>query len=402
MARLAFVCLSLSLTLTIVQAQQPAAPQRGGQTPAAPTGPLAPEKYKDIKVLTDIPADQLDVTMRYIAAATGFQCQGCHVRDQATGEFAYEQDTRTKTTARAMMNLVKTVNAGDFGARINCGTCHGGQNRPAGLQLAQMMTPDQLAQLAAQQAARQGGAGGGAVGGAPAGGAPGGAGRGQQPALPAVDEIVTKYLDALGGAAALAKVQSRTITGTLTNRAAQSMAFTIEEKGNKFRETVQTQPDAASRGFDGTTGWAQGGTRVVDLTGFPLQQALRNADLMLPLQLKEKYQNLAAARVGFPPTTPGGTLTPVIGLRGNPAPNVTETLIFDATSGLLLRRTVRTATQLNGALNEQFDYSDYRTVGGVKMPFVIKRTNWNTLDTLNVADIKINPTIDDARFARPK
>jgi hypothetical protein len=51
---------------------------------------------------------------------------------------------------------------------------------------------------------------------------------------------------------------------------------------------------------------------------------------------------------------------------------------------------------------EQFDYSDYKDVAGVKMPFTIKRTSWNAVDTLTIADIKPNAQIDDAKFARPR
>jgi hypothetical protein len=435
---LVLVAGALCLTLTVVRAQQQAgaAPPQGRaqQTPPAPTGPLAPEKYKDIKVLTDVAADQLDVTMRYFVASTGIQCQGCHVRDQATGEFHYEQDQRGKTTARLMINLVKTVNAGDFGGRVNCGTCHAGRNQPAGLQPALVMTPEQLAQLAAQAAARQGGPGGaggpggpggdrgapppgaqgaqagqrgaapppGAAGAPPQqGGQPGG--RGQQTPPPPVDDVIGKFLDGMGGRAAIEKLQSRVITGTLTNRSAQSIAFTIEETGTRYRESLQAQPAATTLGFDGTTGWAQVGDRVSEIAGFPLQQILRSADLTLPIRLKEKYPNLVAGRpTRLPSATPGAPATDVNILQGSPVPYTTETLSIDATSGVLLRRRVVTSTALRGSLVEQYDYSDYRVVNGVKMPFEIKRTTWNTVDTLKVSDIKVNTTIADARFAKPK
>src|SRR4029077_11635089 len=109
------------------------------QTPPAATGPMAPERFKDIQVLTDVPADQLLMTMRYFVVATGIQCNGCHQTDPATGQLNPSADSRGKTTARGMVNLVKTVNAGSFGARINCATCHQGRNQPAGLPLAQTM-----------------------------------------------------------------------------------------------------------------------------------------------------------------------------------------------------------------------------------------------------------------------
>ena len=81
---------------------------------------------------------------------------------------------------------------------------------------------------------------------------------------------------------------------------------------------------------------------------------------------------------------------------------VTEQFMFDATSGLLVRRIARTATGLRGQLVAQFDYSDYRVVAGVKLPFQITRSNWDTFDTFKATDIKANTTIADARFARPR
>jgi len=414
--RFSLVVAAIALAATgVTRAQQP-------QQPAAPSGPLAPEKYKDIQVLKDVPADQLDVTMRYFVAATGLNCSNCHVRDQATGVFTYESDTRAKTTARNMIKLVQTVNAGDFGARINCGTCHQGRNQPAGLTAALMMTPDQLA-AAAAQAARQGGAGVAGAGAAGAGrgappaggppaqgaagaaGQPGGAGRGNQTPPPPVDEVLDKYIAALGGRAAVEKLQSRVITGTYVNRATQSIPFTIEEKGTKYRETSQLPGAPLTYGFDGTAGWLQSGTNIMDMTTFQLAQATRLNDLPRLLHIKDRYENVTAGRpTNLPAATPGGTPTAVNLIQGSISPNVTERFYFDTTTGLLVRHQVitRTPQSMNGVLTETFDYSDYKPVAGVMMPFTIKRNNWNTLDTLTVTDVKANAAIDDARFGKPK
>ncbi len=388
-------------------AQQPA-PGRG-QGPAAPTGPLAPEQFKDIQVLKDMPADQLEVTMRYFSAATGFSCQQCHQTDRVTGVTDFAADSDHKKTARTMIQLVQTVNAGDFGGKINCGTCHAGRNQPAGLQLAMMMTPDQIA-AAAAQAARQGGPGAGAP---PAQGAPGqpGAqgGRGAQVPPPPVEDVVNKYIDALGGRTALEKLQSRVVTGTMTTRAAQTVPFTMEQKGDKYRETVQFPAGAVTRGFDGVgpLGWSvtadPSGDKAAPMHGFLLEQMLRPADLLLPLQLtKTKYPNLAAGRPAKLTVTPGATPIDVITVSGSAIKYTTERLTFDTKTGLLVRRVVSTATALRGQLVEQFDYSDYRSESGVMMPHTIKHTNWNTLDTLAITSIKVNVSLDDSRFAKPK
>lgn len=387
----------LAISMSMLQAQQPQAGGRGGaQAPAAPTGPLAPEKYKNIQVLTTVPADQFDLAMRFVSAAVAMPCVNCHVQDAATGEFSYDKDDkRMKQTARTMMKLVNTVNAGGFGVNVNCGTCHAGHNQPVGLTFAEMMTPEQMTQAAAQAAApRGGGAPGAGPGGPPAGGAPGGA-RGAQPPAPPIDDVLNKYIDAIGGRAAVEKLTSLSLTGTISTRAGQSLAFTIDEKANKYRETQSTRPDATARGFDGKAGWSQAGARATDLIGFPLDEALRTSDLNTALHVKEKYPMLAAA--GRPTPVNGKDTIVATGRDGV----TTEQFYFDSATGLLVRRVISTRTPL-GQLREQIDYADFRSVAGVKIPFEIKRTNWDSVDTLKVTDAKPNVTLDDARFDKPK
>ena len=304
-----------------------------------------------------------------------------------------------------MIGLVKTVNAGNFGARINCGTCHAGRNQPAGLQAAQMMTDTEIAAMAAQmaaQAARQGGAGPAADRGAapPQAGA---GGRGNQTPPPPVDDVINKYLDALGGQAAVAKVTSRVMTGSVTNRMKQSMAFTIEEKAGKFHEAIASSPTPLAVGFDGAAGWVQNGDHASDLTGFQLQMALRMADLGLPLHLKDRYTTVTASRPSRLPASTPGTQGPAVNvLQGQtPTQYLTDSFYFDATTGLLLRRRIVTRTGVNGSLVEQYDYADYRDVNGVKMPFEITHSNWNTFETFKVAGIKANTNIGDGTFAKP-
>ena len=377
---------------------------------------LAPAKYKDVQNLKDVPVAQFDTTMEYFGAALGWTCQNCHVRDQATGVFNYEANTKKeKVTTREMIELVKVINAGDYGAKINCATCHQGHNEPVGLQAAQLYTADQLAAMAAQAAARAARAGGAGPGGAAPGGArPGGApgqppqggqpgGRGAQPPPPPpVEPIIAKYIAAMGGQAALDKLQSRVTAGTVVNRSSQSMPFTIEEKGNKFHSVVTDPRGALSYGFDGKSGWGQAGPAIVDLEGFKLQQAMRLNDLRRAADFAKRYTNLQAGRpTRLPARTPGGQPINVDLIQGDVAPDVQERLFFDTASGLLLRRQIVSRTALNGALVETIDYSDYKDVAGVQVPFTIKLNNWNTVDTYTVVDVKPGAQIDDARFGKP-
>jgi Photosynthetic reaction centre cytochrome C subunit len=385
----------LTAGLAVGQAPSTSSAQAAqAQTPAAPAGPMAPERYKDIQVLTDVPADQLVATMRYFVIATGIQCNGCHQTDAATGQLNPAADSRGKTTARGMINLVKTVNAGSFGARINCATCHAGRNQPAGLPLAQTMTPEQIAQAVQAAAARQGGAGG------PGAPAQGQAGRGQLPAVPPVNEVIAKYLDAVGGEAAAGRLQSRFVSGTLVNRAGQTLPFTIEQSGNRFRYGVEGAAPVA-RGFDGSEGWSKNGDRVSTLAGWDLSEAQAFADLMLPTQLKASTNLQGGRGARLPGAAPGSTVTANI-VQRSLSPTTTERLFFDSSTGLLRRRQIITRTPLNGVLTEQFDYSDYRAEAGVQMPHTIVFNNWNTLDTLTITSVKVNVPVDEARTSRPK
>src|SRR5580704_11524370 len=114
------------------RAQQPAAgaAQGGAAQPVivAPAGPLAADKYKNIQVLKDAPADQIEATMHFMEAATGHRCVDCHVQE-ANGQFAFDKDDkRAKATAREMIKIVRTVNDEFFKGAVNvtCATCHKG------------------------------------------------------------------------------------------------------------------------------------------------------------------------------------------------------------------------------------------------------------------------------------
>ena len=54
-----------------------------------------------------------------------------------------------------------------------------------------------------------------------------------------------------------------------------------------------------------------------------------------------------------------------------PGTGETELYYFDAENGLLVRQATRTMTMV-GTIPGQTDYLDYRTVDGVKVPFIVR------------------------------
>ena len=394
-----FVPLPLAvLAAVLVAAPRPGAAQEAAKASA---GSTSGERFKNVQVLKDLPADQLHDVMTYMSATMGGNCSTCHVRG-ADGEFAYEKDDNDhKTAARTMIQMVRAINTQHFKGeeRVTCATCHQARREPSPLPpLSQPMSADQLAQIAERAAgARQGAPPGGAAAGQPAAGrgvAAAPAGRGAQRPTETVDQVLDKYLQALGGRDALAKLSSRVRTGTVANRAGQSSPLTIEETAaGQVRVTVASATPVA-RASDGSSGWTQSGDRARALDRVESLNAAMQADMALGLKIREAYSALAVRaydRVNG---------KAVVALEGRRAGGTTETLYFDRASGLLVRRAARLATPM-GPLPAQVDYDDYRAVEGVLTPFEVRVTDWESVSVERFTGVTHNQGIDPARFTLP-
>jgi len=374
--------------------------QGGGQAPPPPPKPgqLAADYFKNIKVLKNVPADQLRTQMEYFTASLGVQCNFCHVQ----GQFDSDENPR-KDRARKMMAMVDRFNDNTSNdITINCATCHHGHAPPERTPtLAVNMTQAEADAAAAARAARQGGPGGG-PGRGPGPGGPGGPG-GQRGGTPApqpkptetADQVIAKYVQALGGQAALAAAQTRVLEGTQTTRDLQTTPIKVQEKlSGEYRIDVASTPNASSRVSTPKGAWATGfGPNARDLEGVQAAQVARPSDFGLALNAKTLYTSFEVRRYD---TIDGKK---VVVLNAQRSPTVTESLSFDADSGLLLRRQVQTKTAY-GNLAEQVDYSDYKDAGGIKVPFTVKHTTWNQVTTEKFADAKVNAQIDDSLFAK--
>src|SRR5256886_4970380 len=164
---------SLSLLLAIAgawaQSSEPSAPN----APAAPAGPkLAEEEFKNIQALKGIPADQVIPSMQFIAASLGVECEFCHVAHANE-----KDDKKPKVMARKMIEMMMAINKNNFeGHReVTCYSCHRGSTDP-------VATP-----IITDEEPRAAG------------------GEGKKPdaaktSLPAADQLLDKYLAAIGGA----------------------------------------------------------------------------------------------------------------------------------------------------------------------------------------------------------
>jgi hypothetical protein len=133
---------------------------------------------------------------------------------------------------------------------------------------------------------------------------------------------------------------------------------------------------------------------VLALTGGELEGVKLDAALSFPGQVK---QALGQWRVGSPGIIDDRK---VLVVQGTSAAGAIATLYFDPESGLLVRLR-RFAASPVGRIPTQFDFSDYREVAGVKMPFRWTMTWLDGRENVELSEVQPNVGIDAAKFAKP-
>jgi len=342
--------------------------------------PMADDVFKNIQVLRGLTVDQFMGTMGFIAAALSMNCSECH---DTSSSAAFASDNPRKQMARRMMVMVDAFNKANFGGKreVTCYSCHRGDARPKVTpSLAEQYStppPDDPDEIELPET--------------------------PVPNTPAADQLFDKYIQALGGAQRLASVTSFVGRGTYEgfDTGSGKVPVDVYAKAPNQRTTIVHLTSGDNiRTSDGRNFWTTStGTflpiPVLVMTGGELEGAQLDAALSFPQQIKQMLKDW---RTGFPATTIDGNDVEVV--QGTGATNTPVKLYFDKKSGLLVRLVRYTNTAL-GLIPAQTDYSDYREVSGVKMPFHWTVTWTDGRSTIELSELRANTPIDAAKFARP-
>lgn len=212
------------------------------------------------------------------------------------------------------------------------------------------------------------------------------------------DQILDKYVQALGGKAAMEKFNSTASKGTFEIPAfgATGSAEMWEKAPNKTALKLDIPGfGLVLEGFNGTVAWAQdpqSGLR--EKTGAELAATKLDADYFKPIKLKQLYPKIAVK--GKEKVSDKDvnvlTLTPA---EGSP-----ETWYFDATSGLLVKMDLERESP-QGKMAVQVFMEDYKDVDGIKIPHTIRQVTSAFTITIKLEEVKHNVPIDDAKFNKP-
>ena len=343
--------------------------QAATQTGAGQRAETSDEAFKNIQVLKGIPVDEFMGAMGLFSAALSMCCLECHAPD-------YAADTPRKITTRKMVQMVNTINTTNFAGRkvVSCWTCHRQMDRPAVTPSLDIVygepiywAPDDLFQ--------------------------------QAPGAPKPDDVLDKYIQAVGGADRVAKLTSYVGKGsaTLFGGGFKSPVELYVKAPNQRTLIIHQELGDKTMTFDGRSGWLASAVTpvpVMDLTGGELGGSRLEAELSLPGRIK---QALTQWRARLPEEIAGKSVNV---LQGTGTGGFTATLYFDTETGLL-RRVVRYANSAMGRVPTQFDYEDYREVAGVKGPFKWTFAWVSGRDVVELTDVQPNVAIDAAKFGKP-
>jgi hypothetical protein len=362
------------LSLVSVAGLRAEASAKAGQTGPTQGAPLAETVFKDVQVLKGIPADEFMDAMGMFSASLGYDCVACHSPDIKDDRAAFAITTPQIRRARQMVTMMNSINETNFGGRplVTCFTCHHAQFPPESipnlaLQYGDVIDDPNSIRIALDRRFT-------------------------------ADQIFDKYVQALGGAQRLAALTSYSARGTLSgfNTSGNEAPIEIVAKApNQRVETIRTLEGTNVKTYDGRTAWAAEDWRplpLMPLSGGNLEGARVDALTSFPATIKQGFTRW---QVG------SSTIDdrPVQILQGTNAGQNPVNFYFDQ-SGLLVR-VMRWNKTLVGTVPTQTDYSDYRDVAGVKMPFKIVVTWTNGQNTILLTQVQPNILVDAAKFARP-
>ena len=348
--------------------------------PSSDQPKTAEQQFKNIQVLKNIPADQLIPSMQFIAASLGVDCEFCHVEHQMD-----KDDKKTKQAARKMISMVLTLDKTSFEGQleVTCYTCHRGSPHPVSIPV-----------LGADRAKPS-----------PHAHEEEGEERDEQAKLPSTDQILDKYLAAVGGASALMKIKSRVLQGTIDALGSQNPIEIYAEAPDKRISISHPHSGPSVTAFNGEVGWLTTPGGVRQMSAAEREAARIDAQLYFPARVRSLYKEFHVQ----PGEEVAGRRTIVVSalpemrssfLPTRPTARPPLRLYFDQENGLLLRLVRYAATPL-GRNPTQIDYADYRENDGVKIPYRWTLTRPSGSFTIRIDKVEQNVRIDEKLFEPP-
>jgi Flp pilus assembly protein TadD len=216
--------------------------------------------------------------------------------------------------------------------------------------------------------------------------------------LPTVDDLLARYVEAMGGAKALNAITSRVTKGTVDiPGVSRGGSFEIYEQApNKSLSVVEAYPMGTTKvGYNGRSGWVQTKQGLKPIkNAAELAMLQRDSDIYGPLRLKTNFATVTLvgmSEIGY---------REVYALDLKPAVGAVERLYLDVKTYLPVR--LNTMRKLDTALVPVEIYlDDWQAVDGIQYPFSISHRYQKLTLSYTVKEIRHNLALNATLFDPP-
>ncbi len=221
----------------------------------------------------------------------------------------------------------------------------------------------------------------------------------QEPAkakpLPTVQQVMDRYVTALGGHDAIFKHKSMTVHGKFEVKGLSLDRVAYYKDGKMLYQITLPNGDHYQEGFDGTVAWkASPGEGSSISQGDEVKATQRDADMYYPGRVLDYFSSMEVVDVV---DFEGHTCYHLKGV--NKWGKVNEHF-YDTTTGLLVGYRFNSAWR-GGAGDESEVFSDYKDFGGWLMPAKATGKSADATQVQTVTSVTFDD-VDDSVFALPQ
>jgi zinc protease len=206
------------------------------------------------------------------------------------------------------------------------------------------------------------------------------------------ESVIKNYITAVGGEANLRKVNSTLVTADVTIAGAPftPKAVTKQMSPNKYAMeiTAEGMGTLMKQNFDGESGYMEQQGRKIPMEGADLSARKSTKGLF-----EELFMEASAMELESMMTIDGTDVYKIKVMKDDKS----SFRYYDVKTGYLLR--TEEATEAQGqSVTTVADYSNYKAVGDVMMPYTMKVTAGPQVFVFETTEAKINEGITDADF----
>jgi len=224
---------------------------------------------------------------------------------------------------------------------------------------------------------------------------------------PSVEQIIERYVQAIGGAALAPKLTSLATKGSfeMPESNIKGSVEAYAKAPNKLALSLKSDDELifVIQGFDGVTAWERrlipNESRIAlkQMKGSELAEFKLRAEFNREFRLKELYPKMTLK--GKEKTEDGEAYL----IEATPAAGDPIVMYFDTRSGLLVREDSTTTTP-EGKIAVETYFDDYREVNGFKMPYTVSSVYPNPAinSIIRFTEVKYNVEIPETSFQMPK